>query len=104
MRVTLDRFQAAVEEAIASIPEPFQPYLENTQFVIERRSRAGNLGLYEGSTALDHGGGLPERITVYKESHEDCCDTWEELVEEVRRTILHEVGHHFGMEEEDLPY
>ena len=53
---------------------------------------------------MDFGEGLPERITIYKESHEESCDTWDELVEEVRRTILHEVGHHFGMEEEDLPY
>ena len=104
MRVTLDRFQAAVEEAIASIPEPFLPYLENTQFVIEKRSPEGLLGLYEGGTALDFGEGLPERITVYKEAHEASCENWDELVEEVRRTILHEVGHHFGMEEDDLPY
>ena len=47
---------------------------------------------------------MPERITLYKVSHEEACDTLDDLVEEVRRTILHEVGHHFGMEEEDLPY
>ncbi len=100
----MDRFQAAVEEAIASIPEPFLPYLDNTQFVIERSSPDGLLGLYEGATALAAGEGLPERVTVYKEQHEQSCETWEELVAEVRRTILHEVGHHFGMEESDLPY
>jgi predicted Zn-dependent protease with MMP-like domain len=43
-------------------------------------------------------------VTIYKDGHEAEADSWEELVEEVRRTILHEVGHHFGMEEEDLPY
>ena len=104
MRVTMDRFQAAVEEAIASIPEPFQPYLDNTQFVIEKCSREGLLGLYEGGTAMDVDDGLPERITVYRDAHEEACDTWAELVDEVRRTILHEVGHHFGMEEDELPY
>jgi len=41
---------------------------------------------------------------LYKRSHEDASGTMDELVEEVRRTILHEVGHHFGMDEEDLPY
>ena len=47
---------------------------------------------------------MPERITLYKRSHEKVADSLDELVEEVRRTIMHEVGHHFGMEEEDLPY
>lgn len=104
MKVTMDRFQEAVEAAIDSIPEPFQPYLENTQFVIEKRSGQGLFGLYEGATALEAGEGLPERVTIYKEEHESEADSWEELVEEVRRTILHEVGHHFGMDEGDLPY
>jgi predicted Zn-dependent protease with MMP-like domain len=100
----MDRFQDAVEAAVASIPDAFGPYLENTQFVIERRSGQGLLGLYEGSTALEAGEGLPERVTIFKEEHEAEADSWEELVEEVRRTILHEVGHHFGMGEEDLPF
>jgi predicted Zn-dependent protease with MMP-like domain len=104
MKVTMDRFQEAVEAAIDSIPEPFQPYLENTQFVIEKRSDQGLLGLYEGATALEAGEWLPERVTIYKEEHEAQAGSWEELVEEVRRTILHEVGHHFGMDEDDLPY
>lgn len=47
---------------------------------------------------------MPETVTVYKRAHEEACNTWEELVVEVRRTILHEVGHHFGMDEPDLPY
>ncbi len=100
----MDRFQDAVEAAVASIPDAFGPYLENTQFVIERRSGQGLLGLYEGSTALEAGEGLPERVTIFKEEHEAEADSWKELVEEVRRTILHEVGHHFGMGEEDLPF
>ncbi|TMD51960.1 MAG: metallopeptidase family protein [Chloroflexi bacterium] len=104
MKVTMDRFQEAVEAAIDSIPAAFQPYLENTQFVIEKRSGKRLLGLYEGATALEAGEWLPERVTIYKEEHEAEADSWEELVEEVRRTILHEVGHHFGMEEGDLPF
>jgi predicted Zn-dependent protease with MMP-like domain len=104
MKVSMDRFQEAVEAAIADIPEAFAPYLDNTQFVIEARSTEGLLGLYEGATALEAGEGLPERVTIYKAEHEAEADTWEELVEEVRRTILHEVGHHFGMDEDDLPF
>jgi predicted Zn-dependent protease with MMP-like domain len=100
----MDRFEAAVLTALESIPQRFQTYLENTEFVIAPSSRDGLLGLYEGNTALGAGEGLPERVTVYKREHERLANSWEQLVEEVRRTILHEVGHHFGMDEEDLPY
>ena len=100
----MDRFEEAAKAAIDSIPPRFQPYLENTQFLLEENSPRGLLGLYEGSGALTAGEGLPERITLYKREHELLAESWEELVEEVRRTILHEVGHHFGMDEHDLPY
>ena len=98
----MDRFEQAVVAALDGIPKPFQRYLESVEVVIEPRSREGLMGLYEGGTALEEG--WPERITIYKESHERAAQTWEELVEEVRQTILHEVGHHFGMEEDDLPF
>ena len=100
----MKEFEEAARAAIESIPEEFEPYLENTVFLIEERSPDGLMGLYEGAGALHAGEGLPERITLYKESHERSASTMRELIEEVRRTILHEVGHHFGMEEGDLPY
>src|SRR5437879_6437110 len=103
-KVSLDRFEKVVADAIEGIPEQFQEYLANIQFVVETRSEEGLMGLYEGATALETGDGLPERIVIYKESHEAATKTWDGLVEEVRRTILHEVGHHFGMEEDELPY
>jgi predicted Zn-dependent protease with MMP-like domain len=103
MRVSMQEFEAAAQAAVDSIPDEFRPYLENTVFVIEESSREGLMGLYEGATALA-GLGMPERITLYKRSHERAAESTDELVEEVRRTIMHEVGHHFGMEEEDLPY
>ncbi len=103
MRVSMQQFEAAAQAAVDSIPDEFKPYLENTVFVIEERSPEDLMGLYEGATALA-GLGMPERITLYKRSHEDAADSIDELVDEVRRTILHEVGHHFGMEEDDLPY
>lgn len=100
----MKQFQDAAQAAIDSIPEEFQPYLENTEFILEESSPEGLMGLYQGAGALHAGEGFPERITLYKRSHEEASATLEELVEEVRRTILHEVGHHFGMGEEDLPY
>jgi predicted Zn-dependent protease with MMP-like domain len=104
MHVSMQQFEAAAQAAVESIPDEFKPYLENTVFVIEESSPEDLMGLYEGATALAAGEGMPERITLYKRSHERASGSLEELVDEVRRTILHEVGHHFGMEEEDLPY
>jgi predicted Zn-dependent protease with MMP-like domain len=100
----MKEFEKLVETAIDSIPEDFQPYLENIEFIVEESSPEGLMGLYHGAGALHSGEGFPDRITLYKRSHERATDSMEELVEEVRRTILHEVGHHFGMEEDDLPY
>jgi len=104
MRVSMKEFEEAAQAAVDSIPEEFQPYLENTVFVIEESSPDGLMGLYEGATALAAGEGMPERITLYKRAHEQVSGSMKELVDEVQRTILHEIGHHFGMEEDDLPY
>ena len=103
MRVSMQEFEAAAQAAVDSIPDEFLSFLENTVFVIEESSPENLMGLYEGATALA-GLGMPERITLYKRSHEKAAGSLEELVDEVRKTILHEVGHHFGMDEEDLPY
>ena len=99
----MQQFEDAAQAAVDSIPDEFRPYLENTVFVIEESSPEDLMGLYEGATALA-GLGIPERITLYKRSHERAAGSMDELIDEVRKTILHEVGHHFGMEEEDLPY
>jgi predicted Zn-dependent protease with MMP-like domain len=104
MRVSMKEFEDAAQEAVDSLPTQFKPYLENTVFIIEESSPDHLMGLYEGAGALAAGEGMPERITLYKRAHEDAASSMDELVAEVRRTILHEVGHHFGMEEDDLPF
>jgi predicted Zn-dependent protease with MMP-like domain len=100
----MKEFEELVERAIESIPEEFQPYLENTVFIVEESSPDRLMGLYHGAGAMHAGEGFPEQITLYKRSHEQATTNMRQLMEEIRRTILHEVGHHFGMEEEELPY
>ncbi len=100
----MKQFEVAAQAAVDSIPDQFRPYLENTVFVLEESSAGGLMGLYEGATALAAGEGMPERITLYKREHEEAAESMEDLIAEVQRTILHEVGHHFGMEEDDLPF
>ena len=110
-RVKRDRFAGLAEKALAAIPETFQAQLANTMIVVDdlpdlEAVREGEdpdlLGLYEGATVLEHG--LPERIVLYRRNHENIVTDEHELAEEVRETMRHEVGHHFGMEEDELPY
>jgi predicted Zn-dependent protease with MMP-like domain len=110
-RVKRDRFTRLAEVALAAIPETFQAQLANTMIVVDdlpdlEAVREGEdpdlLGLYEGATVLEHG--LPERIVLYQRNHENLVADERELAEEVRETMRHEVGHHFGMEEDELPY
>ena len=100
----MKQFEAAAQAAVDSIPDEFRPYLENTVFIIEESSTEGLMGLYEGATALGAGEGMPERITLFKRAHQESAETMEDLIAEVRRTILHEVGHHFAMDEDHLPF
>ena len=103
MNVSMKRFEEAVHAAIEAIPARYQPYLEDIEFVVARRSPEGLFGLYEGAGVLGETE-LPARVTIYRDAHEAACGTWKQLLAEVRRTVLHEVGHHFQMEEQELPW
>jgi predicted Zn-dependent protease with MMP-like domain len=110
-RVDAARFDQLVGEALDSIPEQFERFLDNTLVEVadqpsDEEVREGLdpdlLGLYTGATALHSG--FPERIVIFKLAHEDESGSEEDLRELVRQTVLHEIGHHFGMEEDELPY
>jgi predicted Zn-dependent protease with MMP-like domain len=110
-RVSRDHFGELADAAFALIPQEFQPLLSNTMVVVDdlpalESVRQGEdpdlLGIYEGATVLERG--LPERIVLYQRNHENVSADESELAEQVEETMLHEVGHHFGMEEDDLPY
>ena len=110
-RVRRDRFMKLAEAALARIPDRFQEQLANTMIVVDDLPsldavREGEdpdlLGLYEGATVLEHG--LPERIVLYQRNHENIAADALALEREVTETMRHEIGHHFGMAEDELPY
>jgi len=117
IRVSEAEFDRAVDAALADIPDEFEPYLENVIVEVHDRPSArfmrdhdvpdDLLGLYVG-TPLDQRGPegfastLPDRIFIFRENLCGMCESYNELIEEIRITVLHEVGHHFGMDEDDL--
>jgi predicted Zn-dependent protease with MMP-like domain len=110
-------FDWAVHEALDAVPAEFRPYLDNV--MVEVRSRPDGalleeyeetddlLGLYVGVPLEDKGPGhtaspMPDRILIFRDNLCATCETREELVDEIRVTVLHEIGHHFGMDEDRL--
>ena len=125
--MTDERFEAMVEDAIDSIPDRFFDELENVVFAVEDEPsedqlagadednsvREGDelLGLYDGTPMTERDsyygtGELPDVITIFKGPHERCFgdgpDAEAAIAEEVRRTVIHEVGHYFGNDDETL--
>lgn len=113
-----NEFDALVSEAIEGIPAAFRPYLERVVVDVEDMpDRAtlrelaiddprGLLGLYRGrpitELSVEDPVSFPDRIVLYRANILRICRTKAEVVEQVRATVLHEVGHHFGLSEDDL--
>ena len=120
VHVSRERFAELVEQAVADLPEPFAGFLEEVPIEIKLRPSRRLLrsmdmedhellfGLYQGASLLDkveiegRGSPMPNHILIFQEDHELACESVAELVAEVRTTVLHENGHHFGMDEDDL--
>jgi predicted Zn-dependent protease with MMP-like domain len=104
--VPLDRFEALVADALDGIPEELGRFVDNLVVRVRDRHPAGLLGLYEGIplTQREAYGGLamPDRVTVYRLALCEGCATEEELVEQVRITVVHEIAHHFGIDDARL--
>lgn len=116
--VSKAKFAALVERALAELPEPFAGYLEEVPVEIREQPTRKQLksvglgenelllGLYQGipltERSVEHSGQPPGVIFVFQEDVELVCDSEADLVREVRTTVLHELGHHFGLDEDDL--
>ncbi len=106
----LDRagFEALVDQALDEIPAEIASQVHNVVVLVEDEPPADEpdlLGVYEGVSLTertsDHTG-LPDRITVFRRPLLEMCETPEELVREVRITVVHEIAHHFGIDDDRL--
>ncbi len=102
IRVEPDRFEEMVASALDSLPESLGRIMRNVAVTVEHDAGPrGLLGLYQGvpltSRTSGYAGVLPDRITIYHQAICRICDTEEQVVDQVRRTVIHEVAHHFGI-------
>jgi len=102
IEVEPERFEAMVGQALDGLPPELGELMSNVAVVVEHaRGPRGLLGLYRGipltRRTTSYAGVLPDRITIYRRAICAICSTDDEVVEQVRRTVVHEVGHHFGI-------
>ncbi len=120
LRISASLFRDLVTRALDLLPAEFAAHMDNVSVVIEdepgrellqsldddpHHSGGTLFGLYEGVPLTERGMGdvlLPDRITIYRRPLLESVDTEAQLVNEVRITVLHEVGHFFGMDEDRL--
>ena len=113
-----EEFRQSVAQAVASLPSRVMEHLSNIDVVVKARPTSEELamagtdpgetlfGLYTGipltKRSSSYGMVLPDKITLYQRSIEEGCRTKEEVQAQIRKTLLHEIGHHFGLSEEEL--
>ncbi|MBF6413143.1 metallopeptidase family protein [Nocardia cyriacigeorgica] len=103
-----DRFEELVADALDLIPLELARAIDNVVVLIEARNSEDPhlLGLYHGIALTErdshYGGSLPDTVTIYRDALLDICGDEEEVVEEVAITVIHEIAHYFGIDEERL--
>jgi predicted Zn-dependent protease with MMP-like domain len=118
-RLTRDsRFEALAREAVEGLPAELRDRLDNVDIIVRDRPTAAELrsagvgpwgmllGLYQGTPLTVRNSAynliLPDRIFLFRRPLEAMCRTDEELVAQIRRTVLHEIAHHFGIDDDRL--
>ncbi|MDT7554955.1 MAG: hypothetical protein QOI16_3495 [Pseudonocardiales bacterium] len=108
MRLPRREFEALVADALDTVPPELTAAMDNVVVLVEARNgdEPDLLGLYEGIALTerdsDYGGVLPDRITIYQDAIQDVCADRAEVVHEVAVTVVHEIAHHFGIDEATL--
>ncbi|WAC67509.1 metallopeptidase family protein [Agrococcus sp. SL85] len=105
--MTAEAFEALVTEVLDDLEDEIVEGLDNVVFLVEDAHPEEDLmGLYEGVAITERGqygfGELPDRIMVYRLPHLDACDDEEELRNEVRTTLVHEIAHFYGIDDDQL--
>jgi predicted Zn-dependent protease with MMP-like domain len=111
------KFKNLVKKALSSLPQEFAQKLNNvivtvddcpTSYQLQKAkipSQALLFGLYEGVPQTKRGvyyNSIPDKITIFKNAIERVCQTEEEIRAQVRQTVIHEIGHHFGLSDAEL--
>jgi predicted Zn-dependent protease with MMP-like domain len=108
VEMSRERFEELVGEALDEVPEELLGLMCNVVILVEDDPPPGEdlLGLYEGHALTDRGwdysGVLPDRILIYRRPILRICDTEDDVVDEVAVTVVHEIAHHFGIDDERL--
>ncbi len=107
IEVSPARFEELVADALDSIPPALGAMMDNVWVQVEDQKRANLLGLYEGVPLTRRDAGyagmvMPDRITIFRRPICSVCATEDQVVAQVRTTVVHEVAHHFGIDDDRL--
>lgn len=108
VQMSAARFEELVADALDAVPPEFAHAMDNVVVLVESRNEEapGILGLYHGVALTErtshYGGVLPDRITIYRDAILAICATEQQVVEEVLVTVVHEIAHHFGIDDARL--
>ncbi len=109
MEMSREQFEEAVAQALDDVPGELSALIDNCVILVEDEAPAHDpdlLGLYDGTPLTERGGdytmALPDRITVYRNPTLAMCSSEEEVVSEVNITVVHEIAHHFGIDDDRL--
>jgi predicted Zn-dependent protease with MMP-like domain len=102
------RFDELVSDALDLIPPQLAAVMDNVVVLVADRNAQETdlLGLYEGVALTErdssYAGSLPDTITIYRDALLNACDREDQVVEEVKITVVHEIAHHFGIDDDRL--
>lgn len=109
LQLSHDEFERLVVDELDLLPDEMVDGLDNVVFVVEDRPKDGSLdtlGLYEGVALTERGqygfGELPDRIVIYREPLLELCDGLDELHDQVHITLVHEIAHFYGIDDDRL--
>ena len=115
--ISREQFERLVSQALSDLPDDFRNSLQNVDIVVGDVASMNQivgtgienamdlLGLYEGIPLTERYGYdmvLPDKVTIFQKPIESICDTEEEVAEEISKTLIHEIAHHFGLDDEHL--